>query len=73
MRVAHREREDVLADEGEDVLDRHPLLGHRLLEQRRARADLSEDGARGQLRAMIGNGVGGQITDPADFVRREIE
>ena len=73
MRVAHRKGEDVLAREGERFLDRLPLFGRRLVEERGTGADLPEDGAGDQAGAMVRHRVRGHVAQPPDLLRRQIE
>ena len=70
VRVAHRERHHVLAHEVEDLLERPALLGQRAGEEGSVRSDLSENGPLEKLLAVLGDSVGGEPAEPADFVGR---
>jgi len=73
VRVAERASEHVLAHEAQQLLERPPLLGQRLVEEARGGPDLAEHRAIDEPGAVVGHGVGGQTPDPPDFLGREIE
>ena len=73
MGVSHREGKDVLADEGEDLLEGTALLGHRPLEEGGARPDLSEDGPLVEALAMRCHRVGRERAEPQELLRGKVE
>jgi hypothetical protein len=71
--VAHGKRQDVLAREREDFLERPAFLGRRLLEEGRVRADFAEYWTGEEFLAMLRHRVRREIPQPTDFVGRKVE
>ena len=63
----------MLAGEGEDLLERLPVLGDGLVEELCAVADLAEDRMREQPLAVRGDGIRRQRTEALELVGRKIE
>ena len=63
----------MLAHEVEDLLERPALLGQGAGEMGSALPDLSENRPLEKLLAVLGDSVGGEPAEPADFVGREVE
>ena len=73
MRVAERPREDLLADEGDQLVGGHAGLGERLVEEGGGLADLAEHRARAEAFAVGGHRLHGQATQPPQLVGRKVE